>query len=142
MDSFFPVFAYHVQTLTTEPVRIGILRSLADADLSDNGLCIATYRNDETQSIKDQGFEGQFRLRIDFVYTIAIISNISEAKCNEQATILLATLEPGIDIHVTYNNVNYSIYLDSINDKIEFNPDLNVWIETLAFTGHTYQKEI
>lgn len=141
MDSFFPVFAYAVQQLTTETVRIGILRKLAEIDLS-SGLYIGTYRNEETQTIKDQGFEDQFRLRVDFIYTIAIISNISEAKCNELTTTFLTTLEPGLDIHITFNGINYSIYLDSIKDVPEFNPDINAWIETLTFTGHIYLKDI
>lgn len=141
MHSFFPVFAYHLQNQTTEPVRIGIMPSLADADLSD-GLCIAAYRNEETQSIKDQGYETQYRLKIDFKYSVAIISNISEAHCNEQATLLLAVLTPGIDISVTYNSTAYSMYFSEIKDICEYKTEIDAWVETLTFTGYTFLKVI
>lgn len=142
MHSFFPVFAYHLQNQVTEEVRIGVLKSLADAALSDNGVCIATYRNEETQSIQDQGYGSQYRLKIDFIYSVAVISNVSESACNEQVTALLAVLSPGIDIAVTYDGTTYNMYFSAIKDTIEFKPEIDAWIETLQFTGYTFLKEI
>lgn len=142
MHSFFPVFAYHLQNQTSEQVSIGIMTSLADADLSDNGLYIAAYRNEETQSIKDQGYESQYRLKIDFKYSVAIISNVSEAHCNEQATALLAVLTPGIDLSVAYNSASYSMYFSEIKDVCEYKNEITGWVETLTFTGYTFLKVI
>lgn len=141
MHSFFPIFAYHLQNQTQEPVRIGILKSLADADLAD-GLCIVAYRNEETQSIRDQGYASQYRLKIEFSYSVAVISNTSEAACNEQVTSLLAVLTPGVDIAVTYDGTAYSMYFSDIKDTIEFKQEINSWVETLVFTGYTFLKEI
>lgn len=140
MHSFFPVFSYSVQSATSETVNSGLLRSLQDADLSD-GLFIGCHRLKETQSIKDQGFGSEFRLKIDFEYVITIISIISEAACNEKATALLQILEPGVDIAVTYDGTAYSMYFDNIVDVVAYQQEINGWVETLTFSGYTFHKE-
>jgi hypothetical protein len=34
------------------------------------------------------------------------------------------------------------MYLDKIDDKIEYKPETNFWIETLTFTGFVFSKLI
>ena len=144
MYSFFPVFAYNLQSLyPSESIRIGHLSSLADADLSNNGLCISVYKNEETKTIQDQGYESQYRLKVDFDYSIAIISNVSEAAANEVATTVLGLIRPGIDVIVAaYDGSAYSMYISKINDKVEYNSDIAAWVQTLNFVGSTFLKEI
>lgn len=144
MYSFFPVFAYNLQNLyPSESIRIGHLSSMADADLSDNGMCIAVWTNQETKTIKDQGFEDQYRLKIDFDYSIAIISSVSESAANEVATTILGLIRPGIDVIITdFDGAAYSLLISEIIDKVEFNAEINAWVLTLNFKGYTHLKVI
>ena len=141
MFSFFSVFAYKVQNSTSETVVLGTVRSPQDVDFN-GGLLLATSRVEETHSIKDQGFKSEYRLRIDFTYNIVIYSRKDEAQCNEYSTMFLEALPPGIDIHINYDEKDYSMYLNNIKDLIEYNDHTNYWKETLTFTGFTYLKLI
>ena len=141
MHSYFPIWAHNVQQATTETIVIGTVREPQDVDFH-NGLLLATSRVEESQSIKDQGFKSEYRLRIDFTYNIVIYSRINEANCNEYATMFLEALPPGVDIHVTYDGASYSMYLNNIKDAIEYNTEANMWKETLTFSGFTYLKLI
>jgi hypothetical protein len=138
---FFPIFAYFLTNQTTEPILIGALRDPTDADLAD-GLAIAVYKNSETETILDQGYEGQYRLRVDFSYTIAIYSRVSDADCNERAITFLGALKPGVDIHLTYDASTYAMYINKVEDKTEYRPDTNMWAQTLTFDGFVYLKLI
>jgi hypothetical protein len=141
MFSFFPVFAWFIQNISDYNINIGFLREPNDSDFSD-GIVIGCSRSEENQEIKDQGFENEYRLRIDFTYNIQIFSQNSEAECNEIATEFLELLPPGEDIHITYDGSDYDIYLNKINDKIEYNLGMNHWLETLTISGFTYSKII
>ena len=151
MYSYFPVFAYYLQDALTEPVRVGLLRDLADADLVD-GLAVQVYRNSEEMEIVDQGFEDQYRLRIDFVYSVSVVSNISEAVCNETASSIVEILAPGSDISLTYDGTSYNMYIDKVKDVVEFaqaagsgagsGAGMGFWHETITFTGATYSRLI
>ena len=142
MFSFFPVFAWYIQDgYPDQQIRIGFLRDPADSDLSD-GICIACNRNEETEEIKDQGFKTEYRLRIDFTYTIQVFSRNDEAECNEISTEFLELLPPGEDIHISYDGSTYNMYINKINDKVEYRESTNFWLETLTFTGFTYEKII
>ena len=140
MFQFFPIFAYAIEQISSEEILIGNLKSLNDVDLSD-GKSVSVYKIVENQEIKDQGFESQYRLKIDFDYGMMIFSTISESDCNEMASEILETMSPGIDIHLTYNGTSYSIYINKIKDEIVFKPEINSWVETLVFTGFTIHKE-
>ena len=139
MYSFFPVFSYYLQDVLTEPVRVGLLRDLADADLV-NGLAVQTYRISEDMEVVDQGFEDQFRLRIDYVYGVSVVSKISEAVCNETASGIVEILSPGSDVSVTYDGTLYNMYIDKVKDTVEFK---NAFFhEVLTFTGRVYSRLI
>ena len=139
MYSYFPVFAYYLQDAITDPVRVGILRDLADADVVD-GLAITVYKNEETQQITHQGYGAQYRLRIDFVYSVAVVSPLSEAVCNEAASRVVEALAPGSDIHCTYDGTPYSMYIEKVKDTVEFKNQF--YVETVTFAGYTHFKEI
>ena len=139
MHSFFPVFAYNVQQVTDDTVVIGTVREPQDIDFSD-GKILATSRVEETQSIKDQGFKKELRLKIDFTYDVIVYSRLNEANCNEYATKFLLALPPGVDIHIDYDGIKYAMYLNSIKDAIEYNTESNFWKETLTFSGFAYLK--
>lgn len=152
MYSYFPVFAYYLQdAYTDEPVRVGILRDVADADLVD-GLAVQTYRNSEEQQIVHQGFGSQYRLRIDFQYSVSVISNVSEAVCNEAASDIVEILAPGSDISVTYDGTLYNMYIDKVKDVMEFTQPQGAgvgsgstagfWHEVVTFTGFVYSKVV
>jgi hypothetical protein len=140
---FFPVFSYAIQQLTTESIRIGVLRDPTEADLNSDGFLLGVYRISESQKIIDQGFKTQYRLKIDFNYEILIASRNGEDQCNEYSSLFLEKLPPGIDVHITdFDGNNYNMYLNEVKDSIEFKSDLNLWFEKLNFAGYTYIKYI
>lgn len=139
MYSFFPVFSYFLQDAITEPVRVGILRDLADADLVD-GLAVQVYRQSEEMEIVDQGFEDQYRLRIAYQYSVSVVSNISEAVSADAASGIVEILSPGSDVSVTYGGTLYNMYIDKVKDTVEFKNGF--WHEVLTFTGFVYSRLI
>lgn len=140
MYSYFSVFAYYLQdAYTAEPIRVGLLRDLADADLVD-GLAVVCYRNSEEQQVTHQGFGSQYRLKVDFQYSVSVISNVSEAVCNETASQIVEILAPGSDISVTYDGTLYNMYIDKVKDVMEFKNQF--WHEVLTFTGYTHSKVV
>ncbi|HNR57122.1 MAG TPA: hypothetical protein PKJ51_01575 [Methanothrix sp.] len=139
MYSFFPVFSYFLQDAITEPVRVGILRDLADADLVD-GLAVQVYRQSEEMEIVDQGFEDQYRLRIAYQYSVSVVSNISEAVSADAASGIVEILSPGSDVSVTYDGTLYNMYIDKVKDTVEFKNGF--WHEVLTFTGFVYSRLI
>lgn len=139
MYSFFPVFSYFLQDVLTEPVRVGILRDLADADLVD-GLAVQVYRQSEEMEIVDQGFEDQYRLRIAYQYSVSVVSNISEAVSADAASGIVEILSPGSDVSVTYDGTLYNMYIDKVKDTVEFKNGF--WHEVLTFTGFVYSRLI
>jgi hypothetical protein len=146
----FPAFLYHIQSNSTISALVdgniipNLLPSLVDSYLeTGKQSCMVVTNTKETTALNLPGYKTQYKIKLDFVYTITIVSRISAAYVSEIGQVIDTLLNNNErKIVLEYGGSNYTLYIDPFVHDSSFVSETNYWQDIVTITGFRWLKEI